>query len=37
MRDMREWVTLMDVADANEALDLKEALAEAGKDNSSAG
>lgn len=28
MRDLREWVTLVDVLDAHEALDLKAAMAE---------
>lgn len=34
IRDLREWVTLVDVLDANEALDLRSAMAErAGEKN----
>lgn len=33
MRDLRKWVTLVDVLDAHEALDLKGAMAEASGDD----
>ena len=33
MRDLREWVTLTDLMDAHEALDLKAAMQEKAADN----
>ncbi|QJD54321.1 hypothetical protein [Aminobacter phage Erebus] len=36
MRDLRTWVTLTDVFDAHEALDLKGAMSEKASDNAAA-